>query len=340
MYGLTLLVAILAAIGLTGRRWVAKGGDWDLVTRVAVWGVAFGVIGARAYHDVTSWNEVPTPKWQGDLRGVEGRPRRLGRHPPRRACGRGDRPARRREHSALHGCRRARPPACAGHRPDRQLVEPGALRQADLPSLGAEDRPRPPAGRPEVPRVHDLPSHVSLRADLGRGRRPAAAVDRPPVPAQSAEPVRALRRLVLLRPLLRGTVADRPRPPHRGSPPERLGEHHRVRLCRRVFRAGTSGGRGAATSRSTASRRNRRTRWRSPRAASGSGDTLRDDAGGRRASSSWTWTRSKGRSTSCSRSSFARSCRCARSISRTSSSRSSSISPSGASSTSTPAASS
>ena len=65
MYGLTLLVAILAAIGLTGRRWVAKGGDWDLVTRVAVWGVAFGVIGARAYHDVTSWNEVPTPKWQG-----------------------------------------------------------------------------------------------------------------------------------------------------------------------------------------------------------------------------------------------------------------------------------
>jgi len=65
MYGLTLLVAILAAIGLTGRRWVARGGDWDLVTRVAVWGVAFGVIGARAYHDLTSWSEVPTPKWQG-----------------------------------------------------------------------------------------------------------------------------------------------------------------------------------------------------------------------------------------------------------------------------------
>jgi prolipoprotein diacylglyceryl transferase len=65
MYGLTLLVAILAAIWLTGRRWVAQGGEWDLVTRVAVWGVSFGVIGARAYHDITSWNEVPTPKWQG-----------------------------------------------------------------------------------------------------------------------------------------------------------------------------------------------------------------------------------------------------------------------------------
>ena len=65
MYGLTLLVAILACVWLTGHRWKAIGGDWDLVTRVAVWGVAFGVVGARAYHDLTSWNEVPTPKWQG-----------------------------------------------------------------------------------------------------------------------------------------------------------------------------------------------------------------------------------------------------------------------------------
>jgi len=65
MYGLTLLVAIVAAIWLTGRRWTELGGEFELVTRVAVWGVAFGVVGARAYHDVTSWNEVPTPKWEG-----------------------------------------------------------------------------------------------------------------------------------------------------------------------------------------------------------------------------------------------------------------------------------
>ena len=65
MYGLTLLVAILACIWLTGRRWTALGGDWDLVTRVAVWGVGFGVLGARLYHDATSWSEVPGPKWQG-----------------------------------------------------------------------------------------------------------------------------------------------------------------------------------------------------------------------------------------------------------------------------------
>jgi prolipoprotein diacylglyceryl transferase len=65
MYGLMLLLAIAAAIWLTGIRWVARGGDWDLVLRVAVWGVAFGIIGARAYHDVTSWNQVSSPKWKG-----------------------------------------------------------------------------------------------------------------------------------------------------------------------------------------------------------------------------------------------------------------------------------
>src|SRR3989442_919436 len=65
MYGLTLLVAILACVWLSGRRWVALGGDWELVTRVAVWGVGFGVVGARLYHDIPSWNEVPSPKWEG-----------------------------------------------------------------------------------------------------------------------------------------------------------------------------------------------------------------------------------------------------------------------------------
>ena len=38
LYGLTLLVAILACVWLTSRRWKAMGGDPDLVVRVAVWG--------------------------------------------------------------------------------------------------------------------------------------------------------------------------------------------------------------------------------------------------------------------------------------------------------------
>ena len=62
-YGLTLLVAIVAAVAITGIRWTRRGGDWDLIFRLAVWGVAFGIIGARLYHVVTSWNELPDEWW-------------------------------------------------------------------------------------------------------------------------------------------------------------------------------------------------------------------------------------------------------------------------------------
>ena len=64
-YGFTLLLAIVAATALTGVLWTRRGGEWDLVFRVAMWGVAGGIVGARAYHVVTSWSEVPDPKWQG-----------------------------------------------------------------------------------------------------------------------------------------------------------------------------------------------------------------------------------------------------------------------------------
>jgi phosphatidylglycerol---prolipoprotein diacylglyceryl transferase len=75
MYGLMLLLGIAACIWLTGVRWVRQGGDWDLVFRVAVWGVGFGIVGARLYHDITSWNEVkaintwwaPFAVWKGGL---------------------------------------------------------------------------------------------------------------------------------------------------------------------------------------------------------------------------------------------------------------------------------
>jgi prolipoprotein diacylglyceryl transferase len=63
LYGLMLLLAIAACLTLTGYRWVRFGGDWDLVFRVAVWGVGAGIVGARLYHDVTSWSEVPKPWW-------------------------------------------------------------------------------------------------------------------------------------------------------------------------------------------------------------------------------------------------------------------------------------
>jgi prolipoprotein diacylglyceryl transferase len=65
MYGLMLLAGIAACILVTGIRWARQGGDWDLIFRVAVWGVAFGIVGARAYHVATSWNEVNHKHWWG-----------------------------------------------------------------------------------------------------------------------------------------------------------------------------------------------------------------------------------------------------------------------------------
>jgi prolipoprotein diacylglyceryl transferase len=62
-YGLTLLVAIAAAVAITGYRWTRLGGDWDLIFRVAVWGVASGIVGARLYHVITSWDELPDEWW-------------------------------------------------------------------------------------------------------------------------------------------------------------------------------------------------------------------------------------------------------------------------------------
>jgi prolipoprotein diacylglyceryl transferase len=62
-YGLTLLVAIAAAVVVTGIRWTRRGGEWDLIFRVAVWGVAAGIVGARLYHVITSWSELPDEWW-------------------------------------------------------------------------------------------------------------------------------------------------------------------------------------------------------------------------------------------------------------------------------------
>jgi len=63
MYGLMLLLGIAACIWLTGVRWTRRGGDWDLIFRVAVWGVGAGIAGARLYHVATSWDELPDEWW-------------------------------------------------------------------------------------------------------------------------------------------------------------------------------------------------------------------------------------------------------------------------------------
>ena len=77
-YGLMLLLGIVAATVLTGRRWAGRWAFWrdprgDLVFRVAMWGVLGGIVGARLYHVVTSWSTVdgewwePFAVWEGGL---------------------------------------------------------------------------------------------------------------------------------------------------------------------------------------------------------------------------------------------------------------------------------
>ena len=77
-YGLMLLLGIVAAAWLTGRRWTGRWAFWsdprgDLVFRVSMWGVLGGIVGARLYHVVTSWSTVdgewwePFAVWEGGL---------------------------------------------------------------------------------------------------------------------------------------------------------------------------------------------------------------------------------------------------------------------------------
>ena len=77
-YGLMLLLGIVAATWLTGRRYTGRWAFWrdtrgDLVFRVAMWGVLGGIVGARIYHVVTSWSTVdeewwePFAVWEGGL---------------------------------------------------------------------------------------------------------------------------------------------------------------------------------------------------------------------------------------------------------------------------------
>ena len=58
-YALMYLVGIALAIWITRRRWIAKGGNPELVADVAIWSVPAGIIGGRIYFDITTPMDIP-----------------------------------------------------------------------------------------------------------------------------------------------------------------------------------------------------------------------------------------------------------------------------------------
>lgn len=75
-YGLAIAFGVLAAVWLAQRRWSAVGGDPDDISRIAMWAVPAGLIGARLYHVVTDWRfdegfAEPFKIWEGGL-GIPG----------------------------------------------------------------------------------------------------------------------------------------------------------------------------------------------------------------------------------------------------------------------------
>jgi prolipoprotein diacylglyceryltransferase len=73
VYGLCYVLAILAAITITRRRWAARGGSPELVYDVAVWAVPAGIVGGRLYFLATTPGDTfehwwgPLAVWEGGL---------------------------------------------------------------------------------------------------------------------------------------------------------------------------------------------------------------------------------------------------------------------------------
>jgi prolipoprotein diacylglyceryl transferase len=52
-YALCIIAGVVAAVWLGEKRWIARGGAAGQVGDIALWGVPFGLVGARVYHVIT-----------------------------------------------------------------------------------------------------------------------------------------------------------------------------------------------------------------------------------------------------------------------------------------------
>ena len=66
-YALFIITGIIAALVIGDRRWVARGGERDVIYDIALWAVPFGLIGGRLYHVMTDWKTYFGPEGAGPV---------------------------------------------------------------------------------------------------------------------------------------------------------------------------------------------------------------------------------------------------------------------------------
>ena len=202
-------LGVLAGVWLAGRRLEARGvGTREDMSYIALWAVPAGIIGSRLYHVITDWRPLPGSVARR-VQDLGGRPRHLGRH--RGSVWRSGIWAALRRGIPLQGGLSAITPGAAagpGHRPVGELVEPGAVRAADRPAVGARGVVREGGGR-RLSAGDDVPSDVPLRVAVVPVAVRRADLDRPPVPHLGHGAVRAVRRRLHVHAVLDRAAAHR-----------------------------------------------------------------------------------------------------------------------------------
>jgi prolipoprotein diacylglyceryl transferase len=56
-YAFCIIIGIVAAVALSDRRWLARGGAVGTMNEISIWAVPFGLVGGRVYHVLTDWSE-------------------------------------------------------------------------------------------------------------------------------------------------------------------------------------------------------------------------------------------------------------------------------------------
>ena len=235
--------------------------------RVAVWGVAAGIVGARLYHVVTSWNEVPHEwwgpfaVWKGGL-GVWGGI----------LCGTlaGAYVVERAGRASSCSWTRSRRGSCSRRESAAGATTGTRSCSASRPTCRGPSRSTRPIG-PRGTSSTGRSSRPSCTSSSGTCSSSGVLIlDRLALPHQAARALRSLRRCSTPVPRVRGDAADRPRARLPRPAAQLLGLGRPLRGSRPLSSSGGSSSARARTRSAGPGRSSRLARrWRFPAAASG-----------------------------------------------------------------------